>query len=500
MLLLSALTVQGLAADDSSKSNKAAVFSYLKDTLGFNTAATCGIMANIESESGFDPTLVIRDRNGRLSGGLCQWNGLRFSNLIQFCNEAGLSYLSIPGQLSFLKHELKKQDFKHIYKHLIAVPDTAEGAYDAGYYWCYYFEIPSNRAARANSRGSEAANRYWPVYERAKVAAVRVKSEQDGQTLDLSDSLNLRWNKAKNAKRYVIQTAKKTAKGYDWKNAIEKTVSGKKTALTLPLKSFSIGKYAVRVLGKNVTYGTSSEPASTVTFSVACKPHDYVLTSSKEPTFKNAGEDVYTCKKCGETKTVTKDKLTVESFEAQTIGQLKAKDCTPTSVTLTWPRLTGASGYRVYQKLNGKWSRVKTLNGAGNTRCTVEGLASGNRCEFSVCAFVKRQSKIHFTKEVLVAAYTLPQAPKQAKLRADGTALCASWSAVPNASGYTVFLRTNADDNYRAVANVAADAGSYRIKNCKAGKAYDVIVKAYLLTRGGKQIFSAPSNARMLSL
>ena len=77
----------------SSQNNKSKIFSYLTVEIGFNTAAACGIMANMEHECGFNPSRVMYDSNGLLSGGLCMWNGSRFYSLQRFCNNKGYNYV-----------------------------------------------------------------------------------------------------------------------------------------------------------------------------------------------------------------------------------------------------------------------------------------------------------------------------------------------------------------------------------------------------------------------
>ena len=160
MTLVTLLTVIPLSAN-ASTSNKTEVFSYLTKELGFNSAAACGIMANIEKESNFKSGTVIRDSNGLLSGGLCMWNGSRLNNLKNYCSKNGYNYLSIKGQLNFLEHELKSSRYSHIYEYLKNVSNSSGGAYDAAYYWCYYFEVPATRATRAKQRGSEWT---WACY------------------------------------------------------------------------------------------------------------------------------------------------------------------------------------------------------------------------------------------------------------------------------------------------------------------------------------------------
>ena len=495
MMLFAALAMSGSAKESSNQSR---VFSFLTESIGFNTAATCGIMANMEQESGFDPTLVIRDRNGRLSGGLCQWNGSRFSNLIQFCNNNDLDYLSIPGQLSFLKHELQKDDFKHIYKYLMGVPNTAEGAYDAAYYWCYYFEIPSNRTSRSYSRANVAADRYWPVYESyhpVTLDPVTVSSEQSGQKLDLSERLTLSWTALEDADQYLVSIAKKTDNGYDWDNAWQKAVSGSKTALTLKLKQFSVGKYAARVVGKHTESGKVGKAANRIKFAVVCKSHDYALQSAKEPTFKHEGAYVYVCAKCGKTKTVTKAPLKLDAFLNDSVKNLTVTEVTENSITLQWDRFTGAAGYRVYRKTADGWVKVKTLNGADQTTFTLESLEPGARCAVGVRAFAKAKTETKFTGMTTRVMYTRPQQTQLRRVKAVGNAkILVEWVQVPGVNGYTVYVSTAPDEGFRAAMDVAADQTAVKIEHCKNGVQYYFSVKPYITTDAGGKIHAAQSN------
>lgn len=47
---------------------------------------------------------------------------------------------------------------------LRALPDTAQGAFDAAWYFCVYFEIPADRYNKGNTRGANAVNIYWKKF------------------------------------------------------------------------------------------------------------------------------------------------------------------------------------------------------------------------------------------------------------------------------------------------------------------------------------------------
>lgn len=156
-------------SSSAANSNIQRIFDFLVDEMGLSSAAACGVLANIECESDFDPNLY--GDNGT-SYGICQWHAERFTNLKNYCSKRGLDWKSLDGQLWFLNYELTNfgSDTGYILDKLKKVADTADGAYDAGYDWCYYFERPANRTAKAENRGNMAKNTYWPKYHRVAVS------------------------------------------------------------------------------------------------------------------------------------------------------------------------------------------------------------------------------------------------------------------------------------------------------------------------------------------
>lgn len=148
----------------AASSNAKTIYNFCITELGLNSAGACGVLANIEAESNFSPTLY---GDGGNSYGICQWNLSRFTNLKNYCNKNGYDWKSLEGQLYFLKYELSnnKSDTGYILDKLKSVTNTAQGAYDAGYRWCYYFERPANKEAKSQSRGAKARDTYWPLYQ-----------------------------------------------------------------------------------------------------------------------------------------------------------------------------------------------------------------------------------------------------------------------------------------------------------------------------------------------
>lgn len=125
------------------------IYEYLTDTMDLNHAAAVGILANIELESAYSTSAL---GDGGTSYGLCQWHNERFTSLVNYCSSNGYDYASIEGQMAFLEAELS-WSYPTLTNIIYSAEDTADAAYDVAYYWCMYYERPSNTKARAMERG-----------------------------------------------------------------------------------------------------------------------------------------------------------------------------------------------------------------------------------------------------------------------------------------------------------------------------------------------------------
>lgn len=119
------------------------IFTFLTEQLGFNTAQAKAVITNLYFESRYNPAESVIDTNGLTSYGICQWNGERFERLKSFCNTRQLDYSEMDSQLAFLAYELENTHSVQ-YDVMKSFPDTAQGCYDAAYYWAENFEVCSS--------------------------------------------------------------------------------------------------------------------------------------------------------------------------------------------------------------------------------------------------------------------------------------------------------------------------------------------------------------------
>ena len=144
-----------------SGSNQEIIYKFLTQVMDLNTAAACGVLANIKYESDYKPTT---GGDSGTSYGICQWHLERKTRLLNYCKEHGYDPSGLKGQLYYLQYELKNS-YPSVLKKLKSVSNSAQGAYDAGYAFCYDFEAPSSRASRSVTRANYAKDTLWAKYK-----------------------------------------------------------------------------------------------------------------------------------------------------------------------------------------------------------------------------------------------------------------------------------------------------------------------------------------------
>ncbi|MBU5480815.1 phage tail tip lysozyme [Blautia sp. MSJ-19] len=178
----------GKSRSVTGNANETRVYNFLRNNMGLNTAAACGVLANIQCESAFIPnnlqnsyekSLGYTDASytsavdsGSYTGfvndsagyGLCQWTSSgRKQRLLSYAKSTGRSIGDLTMQMEYLNTELQNY-YKSTWNYINGVSNNADGAYNSGHYWCYYFERPANYGSVSVTRGNLARNRYWKEY------------------------------------------------------------------------------------------------------------------------------------------------------------------------------------------------------------------------------------------------------------------------------------------------------------------------------------------------
>ena len=142
-------------------------YKFITEVMGLNSAAACGIIANMNEES--RGLVADQDEIGGGGGyGICQWTNTKYANrkddLIEWCGSNGYDFKTLEGQLWFFRYEIGKPAFAKLMSTLRTVPDTADGASKAAEAFCREYEIPKNVSAAVEVRTKSAVNTFWPQY------------------------------------------------------------------------------------------------------------------------------------------------------------------------------------------------------------------------------------------------------------------------------------------------------------------------------------------------
>lgn len=126
--------------------------------MGLNTAAACGIMANIYYETGFIADIAVGTYYG-----LFMYYAPLAAELKSWCASNGCDYSTVSGQMAFFKYKMENS-YQSLLSSLRALSNTADGAYSAADMFCRQFEKPANTSYEANRRGTLAMNTLFPKY------------------------------------------------------------------------------------------------------------------------------------------------------------------------------------------------------------------------------------------------------------------------------------------------------------------------------------------------
>lgn len=168
-----------------------------------------------------------------------------------------------------------------------------------------------------------------------------------------------------------------------------------------------------------------------------------------------------------------------------------------TSVILSWSKAYGATGYRVYQSVSGKWKALKTTTA---TSYTVTGLTVGKKYIFAVKPYTKFNSSNIWTSTY--ARLTVSVRPETPVVRVASTAkgrATLAWYDIEGEKGYQVWYSTSKDGKYIKITNCKADTKKFYKTGLKSGTTYYFKVRAYTKT-DGKYVYSSYSAVKSLKI
>ena len=167
-------------------------------------------------------------------------------------------------------------------------------------------------------------------------------------------------------------------------------------------------------------------------------------------------------------------------------------------IKLTWQKVSGATGYRVYQ-YDSKTKSYKLLTSIkGKNSYTVKKLKSGTAYKFAVKAYTKQGDGTVYWGSSVKAQFATKPAKTAITLKstAKKTAVV-SWNKVSGASAYQIYYSTAKDGKYTKLTNTTALR--FKKTGLKSGKTYYFKVRAYKKV-GGKTVYGAFSEIKSIKV
>ncbi len=147
---------------------------------------------------------------------------------------------------------------------------------------------------------------------------------------------------------------------------------------------------------------------------------------------------------------------------------------TTNAVALKWNKVTGVSGYAVFQAVSGKWKQIKTIESPDTNSCKISGLKSGTTYKFIVKPYKRDGGVIWGKNSAVVTATTRPDAPSKITYTSTTSTITLNWSKATGATSYIVYIRTS--KGWTALGTT--DKLTYTVKGLKKDTKYTFAVKS----------------------
>lgn len=480
-----------------ASANETAVFNFLKTKMGLNSAAACGVLANIQHESSFDPHAL---GDYGTSYGICQWHNERWDRLKDYCKSKKLDSTTLNGQLYYLYYELSNF-YPSVLSKLKSVPNTAQGAYDAAYYWCYNFEVPADTANTSATRGNSAKTNFWPIYGDGTTSAPSTGNSISNATISLSATSYVYDGTAK-APSVTVQYGSKTlTKNTDYTVSYSNntyvgtayvTITGKgnysgsvKKAFKIALSAPTLSRPSVVSGGIKVSWGSVKGAASYSLYrrSSGTSWKKITTTSSLsyvDTTIASGTVYAYTVRAVsgGNEGFYNSKGVTAAYLQAPV---LNGAANTASGITIKWTSVYGAQGYAIYRKYSGGSYSLIAKVGSGTTSYHDTGVSASNGTIYSyvvraykgsVLSAYKAKGFIRLTSPVIYSA----SCPAK-------SSLAFRWYQNNAASGYQICYMNTATKVKRTSMIKGGSNTSCRVNAIPKGY-YKVCVRAYKTING----------------
>lgn len=163
-----------------------------------------------------------------------------------------------------------------------------------------------------------------------------------------------------------------------------------------------------------------------------------------------------------------------------------AKSLGYNTISIEWTKVEGATGYDIYRKTTGTYSKIGTVDKQSTVTFKDEKAVTGVRYQYTVRAFYNKNGiKRISTYENYIHGTAYPSNPNLTSVTSvEYNAIELKWDKVDGASGYKIYRKLPSDKNYKELITLYGQTDKYTDQTVTCGTTYQYIIKSFRYENG----------------
>lgn len=163
-----------------------------------------------------------------------------------------------------------------------------------------------------------------------------------------------------------------------------------------------------------------------------------------------------------------------------------AKSLGYNTISIEWTKVEGATGYDIYRKTTGTYSKIGTVDKQSTVTFKDEKAVTGVRYQYTVRAFYNKNGiKKVSTYENYIHGTAYPSNPNLTSATSvEYNAIELKWDKVDGASGYKIYRKLPSDKNYKELITLYGQIDKYTDQTVTCGTTYQYIIKSFRYENG----------------
>lgn len=163
-----------------------------------------------------------------------------------------------------------------------------------------------------------------------------------------------------------------------------------------------------------------------------------------------------------------------------------AKSLGYNTISIEWTKVEGATGYDIYRKTTGTYSKIGTVDKQSTVTFKDEKAVTGVRYQYTVRAFYNKNGiKRISTYENYIHGTAYPSNPNLTSVTSvEYNAIELKWDKVDGANGYKIYRKLPSDKNYKELITLYEQTDKYTDQTVTCGTTYQYIIRSFRYENG----------------